>query len=153
MQSMTSRTSSKSFKVLELEGTERRAHRRHEFGGREVTVDRWEGNTRQAGKLGELMDISGGGLRVRVPSGTTIRPDQHIRLRLELPEYAGIKPFIDRNEEGAPSGKREWVGWLSVCRVQAVNDKQMDVAGRLIDMDEMDRGMLGLYLSTQPLAA
>ena len=24
---------------------------------------------------------------------------------------------------------------------------------RLVDMDEIDRGMLGLYLSTQPLAA
>jgi hypothetical protein len=29
----------------------------------------------------------------------------------------------------------------------------MEVAGRLVDMDELDRGMLSLYLSTQPLAA
>ena len=39
------------------------------------------------------------------------------------------------------------------CRVQQLNGNEMDIAGRLIDMDEIDRGMLGLYLSTQPLAA
>ena len=49
--------------------------------------------------------------------------------------------------------KREWVGWMDVARVNKVDDKHVDVAGRLVDMDEMDRGMLGLYLSTQPLAA
>jgi ABC-type dipeptide/oligopeptide/nickel transport system ATPase subunit len=30
---------------------------------------------------------------------------------------------------------------------------EIEIAGRLLDMEEMDRGMLGLYLSTQPLAA
>ena len=42
---------------------------------------------------------------------------------------------------------------MAVARVQPIDNKQYDVAGRLVDMDEMDRGMLGLYLSTQPLAA
>jgi hypothetical protein len=37
--------------------------------------------------------------------------------------------------------------------VKKVDGKNFDVAGRLVDMEEMDRGMLGLYLSTQPLAA
>jgi hypothetical protein len=37
--------------------------------------------------------------------------------------------------------------------VQKVDTRSYDIAGRLVDMDEMDRGMLGLYLSTQPLAA
>jgi hypothetical protein len=45
------------------------------------------------------------------------------------------------------------VGWLAVARVDRVSEKQVELAGRLVDMDEMDRGMLGLYLSTQPLAA
>ena len=41
---------------------------------------------------------------------------------------------------------------MAVARVTRI-DNGMDIAGRLVDMDEMDRGMLGLYLSTQPLAA
>ena len=49
--------------------------------------------------------------------------------------------------------KREWVGWMAVSRVHKIEEGRVDVAGRLVDMDEMDRGMLGLYLSTQPLAA
>ena len=48
-----------------------------------------------------------------------------------------------------------WLGWLSVARVRPAQDRrdEVEIAGRLVDMDEMDRGMLGLYLSTQPLAA
>jgi len=42
---------------------------------------------------------------------------------------------------------------MAVSRVMKVSEQQYEVAGRLVDMDEMDRGMLGLYLSTQPLAA
>lgn len=153
MRLATSQPSSPKYKVLEVEGSERRAHRRHNFGSRDVSVERWEGSTRTTCKLGDLIDISSGGIRVRVPAGTPIQADQHIRLRLELPVYAGIHPFIDRTSEGATKGKREWVGWLSICRVQATSNNQLDVAGRLIDMDDMDRGMLGLYLSTQPMAA
>jgi hypothetical protein len=37
--------------------------------------------------------------------------------------------------------------------VAKVDDKHYDLGGRLIEMDDLDRGMLGLYLSTQPLAA
>ena len=56
----------------------------------------------------------------------------------------------------APVPKKEWVGWMSIARVLPVNEQTQDeveVAGRLVDMDETDRGMLKLYLSTQPLAA
>ena len=38
-------------------------------------------------------------------------------------------------------------------RVQRIGGNELEVAGRLLDMEDMDRGMLGLYLSTQPLAA
>jgi hypothetical protein len=34
-----------------------------------------------------------------------------------------------------------------------VDANHVDVAGKLVDMDDLDRGMLGLYLSTQPIAA
>jgi hypothetical protein len=37
--------------------------------------------------------------------------------------------------------------------VAKIGKDEYDVAGRLADMDDIDRGMLGLYLSTQPLAA
>ena len=71
---------------------------------------------------------------------------------MDLPSYAGIHPFID-SSGASLEPKREWVGWMAVCRVSKVDAKHVEVAGRLVDMDELDRGMLGLYLSTQPLAA
>ena len=90
-------------------------------------------------------------MRIRTDQ-TGVKPDHQIRVRLELPAYAGIHPFID-NSGSNIEPKREWIGWMSVARVQKVDSTRTDIAGRLVDMDEMDRGMLGLYLSTQPLAA
>jgi hypothetical protein len=113
-------------------------------------VNRWDSARRQTQPLGYLMDLSSGGVRVRTDQ--SVKADSQIRVRLELPSYAGICPFVE-TAEGDPTPKTEWVGWLAVSRVKKVDGKNFDVAGRLVDMDEMDRGMLGLYLSTQPLAA
>jgi hypothetical protein len=130
---------------------ERRVHRRADMEEQGIQVDRWDGARRAAKPFGQIVDISAGGVRIRTEQDN-LRPDHQIRLRLELPEYAGISPFIDNSGESlAP--KREWVGWLAVSRVQKIDAKRIDVAGRLVDMDDLDRGMLGLYLSTQPLAA
>jgi|GEM_PF-678396 len=143
------------FKVLEVEGhvpgRERRGARRHDMEHAEITVDRWEGGRRGGTPLGRLIDLSSTGIRIRT-GDAGIRPDQQIRLRLALPEYAGISPFVDTNGD-VPQPKNEWIGWIAVTRVNKINDRECDVAGRLVDMDEMDRGMLSLYLSTQPLAA
>ena len=132
-------------------GAERRQHRRYDLGGQTLSVNRWDGRRRQAADLGYLVDVSAGGVRLRTTEGS-IKPENQIRVRLEMPSYAGICPFVDV-ATGQPKPKTEWIGWLSVSRVWKINDSQFEVAGRLIDMDEMDRGMLGLYLSTQPLAA
>ncbi|MCC6239116.1 MAG: PilZ domain-containing protein [Phycisphaerales bacterium] len=134
-----------------LGGADRREHRRHDMEPAEITVSRWEGGNRAGSPLGQLVDLSAGGVRIRTRD-TAIRPDQHIRLRLELPVYAGISPFINTGIE-KPEPRNDWVGWLAVTRVCRINDYEVEVAGRLVDMEEIDRGMLGLYLSTQPLAA
>jgi hypothetical protein len=131
-------------------GSERREHRRHEMEHQGIEVERWDGRRRVGKPFGQIVDLSAGGVRIRTDS-TTVRPDQQIRLRLALPDYAGISPFV-QSAQGAMKPKREWVGWMSVCRVSK-SESQAEIAGRLVDMDEMDRGMLGLYLSTQPLAA
>jgi hypothetical protein len=131
-------------------GAERREHRRHDMETQEITVDRWEGG-RHAGKnFGKIVDISAGGLRIRT-SQENVQPDHQIRVRMELPAYAGISPFVTRGSGISP--KNEWTGWMTVARVAKVSKNEYDVCGRLMDMDEIDRGMLGLYLSTQPLAA
>ena len=135
----------------ESKGAERREHRRYELGGQTLQVNRWNTQRREALDFGHLVDVSAGGVRVRT-SDAGVRADHQIRVRLEMPSYAGICPFIEATGT-APKPKTEWVGWLAVSRVQKLGDGTYDVAGRLIDMDEMDRGMLGLYLSTQPLAA
>jgi hypothetical protein len=133
-------------------GSERRQHRRHDLEQYAISLDRWDGSRRVKTAFGRIVDLSAGGVRVRTTEAD-VQPDQQIRVRLELPTYAGICPFIDTTGGGAQP-KREWVGWMAVSRVIPVaGGREVDVAGRLIDMDEIDRGMLGLYLSTQPLAA
>jgi hypothetical protein len=133
------------------DSAERRKHRRHEMDTHGIPVDRWDGGRRVGKPFGQIVDLSASGIRIRTQH-KNLKADAQIRLRLELPDYAGISPFIDRTNR-TPEGKREWVGWMAISRVVPINDNELDVAGRLVDMDEMDRGMLSLYLSTQPIAA
>jgi hypothetical protein len=130
---------------------ERRQHRRHDLEQQQIEIDRWDGKRRYGEPLGHLVDLSAGGLRLRTRQ-TDVRADQQLRIRLELPAFAGICPFVDTRGD-RPEPARHWEGWLAVSRVIPVEDQEVEIAGRLVDMDEMDRGMLGLYLSTQPLAA
>ena len=140
------------FKItVESGGAERREHRRHDIEQQEIVIDRWDGARRNGKAFGKIVDLSAGGVRIRTDQ-TSVRADQQVRVRIELPTYAGICPFIDTTQKEIQP-KREWIGWMAVARVQKIDEKNVDVAGRLVDMDEMDRGMLGLYLSTQPLAA
>ena len=130
---------------------ERREHRRHDLEHQGITVERWDSARRGGAVLGQIVDLSAGGVRIRTTE-RNLRPDSQIRVRLELPAYAGICPFIDTTGQ-SPEPRHEWVGWMAVCRVRPVGGGEVEVAGRLLDMEEIDRGMLGLYLSTQPLAA
>lgn len=132
-------------------GAERREFRRHDLDQQGVVIERCDAQKGKRLPLGRIVDISTAGIRVRA-ARQVVHPDQQIRVRLELPPFAGICPFVDTTS-GQPSPKREWVGWMTVSRVKSINDNQCEIAGRLMDMEEMDRGMLGLYLSTQPLAA
>ena len=132
-------------------GFERRAHRRHDLEQQSIRIDRWPGSDAANAAFGQVIDLSAGGVRIRTRQAN-LRPDLQIRVRLELPNYSGICPFVDTTA-GQPRPKREWVGWMTVSRVKTVSDREYDVAGRLVDMEDLDRGMLGLYLSTQPMAA
>ena len=138
-------------KPSEKSGSDRRTHRRHDLETQTIRVDRWDGERRDGQVFGRIVDISAGGVRIRT-SQSNIRADHQVRVRLELPAYAGISPFVDTSA-GTPVPKRDWIGWMTINRVQKTGSGEFDVAGRLVDMEEMDRGMLGLYLSTQPLAA
>jgi hypothetical protein len=136
---------------LDYRGAERREHKRHDLEQQSVAVERWDGSRRLGKPFGTIVDMSAGGVRIRTDQ-KNVKPDHQIRVRVELPAYAGIHPFIDSTSANLEP-KREWVGWMAVARVQKVDENNVDVAGRLVDMDELDRGMLKLYLSTQPLAA
>ena len=164
--------------------SDRRRYRRHSMGSRHLAVERIDPETGEARPLGEIVNLSAGGIALRTTDRTVVGAGRlHVRLR--LPTYAGLAPFIDDRPAprlagrasalarsasrlgGAAGGRHgtrlrpttEWVGWLDVVRVQAQPgiaddpEQTFEVAGRLLDMDEIDRGMLGLYLSTQPLAA
>ena len=151
MTTLHEKRAARHFKVQSDVSSDLREHRRYDLGGQTLSVNRWDANRRSTTPLGYLMDLSAGGVRVRTDDAS-VKADSQIRVRLELPSYAGICPFID-TAAGQPQPKTEWIGWLAVSRVKKVDGKSYDVAGRLVDMEEMDRGMLGLYLSTQPLAA
>jgi hypothetical protein len=137
--------------TTEPEGYERREHRRCDLEHHAIPVHRWDASRGTGEAFGVLIDISAGGVRIRARK-SAIRPDNQIRIRLELPEHAGISPFV-QHTAGGLRPIRQWVGWMAVTRVQSVDEQHVDVAGRLVEMDAIDRGMLGLYLSTQPLAA
>ncbi len=128
--------------------SDRRQHRRHDLDGYGVQVQAWDGVN--ATPLGRLVDMSSGGMRIRTRQAN-VRPDQQIRLRLRLPAYAGISPFVDTSGERIRP-RTEWTGWMSVARVAETSDGEFEIGGRLVDMENLDRGMLSLYLSTQPLA-
>ncbi len=151
MTTLHEKRAARHFQVQDDVSSEQREHRRYDLGGQTLSVNRWDANRRATAPLGYLMDLSAGGVRVRTDQ-PNIKADSQIRVRLELPSYAGICPFIDAST-GKFQAKTEWIGWLAVSRVKKVDGKNFDVSGRLVDMDDMDRGMLGLYLSTQPLAA
>ncbi len=136
---------------LRLKGSERREHRRHDLDQQNIPVERWDGTKRVGKSFGKIVDLSAGGVRIRTDQ-KNVKVDHQIRVRLELPAYAGIHPFIDTSGANVEP-RREWVGWMAVARVNPLGEQEVEVAGRLVDMDEMDRGMLKLYLSTQPLAA
>ena len=131
-------------------GAERRRHRRHDLEQQGITVERC-GEKSPARAFGHIVDLSAGGVRIRTPE-QAVRPDCQLRVRLSLPPYAGICPFVDTSAD-EPQPARQWVGWMAVSRVQKVDHENFDIAGSLLDMEDIDRGMLGLYLSTQPLAA
>jgi hypothetical protein len=134
-------------------GADRRDFRRHDLEQQSINVSRWAESNREPQRFGRLVDLSASGVRIRTPK-TQVQPDGRIRLRLELPAYAGISPFIDATDSADPRPTREWVGHLEIARVRPVAGRdEVEVAGRLVDMADHDRGMLGLYLSTQPLAA
>src|SRR4051794_24765145 len=96
---------------------EKRQHRRYDLGGQTLQINKWDARRRAAEPLGYLMDLSAGGVRIRVTDdGETVKADSQIRVRLDLPTYAGICPFVDTTRE-EPSPKSEWVGWLAVSRV------------------------------------
>ena len=135
----------------EKSGADRRTYRRHDLDTQSIHVERWDGTRRDRQLFGRIVDLSAGGVRIRT-NQANVRPDGQVRVRLELPAYAGISPFVDTSAP-MPAPKRDWVGWMTISRVQNIGSGEYDVAGRLVDMEEIDRGMLGLYLSTQPLAA
>src|SRR5450432_3352488 len=138
--SMSQLTAVKESVESEIESSneaDRREHRRHDMETQEITVDRWEGGRRSGKNFGKIVDISAGGLRIRTTQ-ENVQPDHQIRVRMELPAYAGISPFITRGSGIAP--KNEWTGWMSVARVSKVSQDQYDVCGRLMDMDDIDRG-------------
>ncbi len=130
---------------------ERRRFRRHELVGPQVSVERWDTASASGQAMGEVIDLSAGGVRIRT-GDPTIQPGQTIQIRLSLPRHAGISPFVSYAGE-AIQPSCEWVGRFAILRRLERADGTIDLGGRLIGMDEPTRGMLGLYLSIQPLAA
>ena len=128
--------------------SERRQHRRHDLDSYGVEVQSWDGAS--AAPFGRIVDMSSGGMLIRTRQAN-VQPDQQIRLKVRLPAYAGISPFVDTTGSRIRP-RTEWVGWMSVARVTETPEGDYEIGARMVDMETLDRGMLSLYLSTQPLA-
>src|SRR6185437_7198254 len=89
-------------------GRERRKHRRHDLEPQTIVVNKFDGHG--GIDFGQVVDMSSGGICIRTRQAN-IRPDQQIRVRVQLPTYAGISPFVDISS-GAARPKTEWIGWM-----------------------------------------
>ena len=87
------------------DGADRRQHRRHDMHQQGIAVDRWDNKRRVGKSFGEIVDISAGGVRIRTRGDQDVKPDGQIRIRLELPDYAGISPFLDNTAPTLPEAR------------------------------------------------
>ncbi|MGN6627490.1 MAG: PilZ domain-containing protein [Tepidisphaeraceae bacterium] len=129
---------------------DRRKDRRRNFEGRQLIVEQVDAKSHKASKIGMLLDLSTSGLRFRA-GRTQLTVGAIVQIRLTLPSFAGISPFLMRASVPVPTS--QWTGWITVTRVAERLDGTHDIAGELMGLDEADIGMLGVYLSTQPIAA
>ncbi len=146
-----------SARVAAAAACERRRHRRHELagGGQGVIVERQT----DAGyePIGHVLDLSAGGVRLILDgtAGDDIRPGETVPVRLSLPDHAGLRPFV-RLADSTPDDAEfsgEWIGAFKVARRADLGEAGIQLGGCFEGMAELDRGMLGLYLSIHPLAA
>lgn len=129
---------------------ERRRFRRQDMEALHVAIERVGARAGMVDRLGQLMDLSPGGMRIRTTANDLASGTQ-LKVRLQLPAYAGISPFVAG--DGSGKGTNEWCGRIEVVRAYRIAEDKWDVACRTLDMREIDRGMLTLYLSAHPLAA
>lgn len=129
---------------------ERRRFRRQDMESLHVTIERVGTSPGVVDLLGQLMDLSPGGMRIRTSAADLVAGTQ-LKVRLQLPAYAGISPFVAA--DGSGKGTNEWTGRVEVVRLYRIAEDKWDVACQTVDMREIDRGMLTLYLSAHPLAA
>ena len=130
---------------------ERRAFRRYDVESWGVSIVRCEDDAPSQLVIGRLLDLSAGGVRLRT-NHAALHLGQQIKVRLALPASTGLCPFVNMND-GQLQPRHDWEGWMEVARLTPEPDGSFEVGGRLLDMQAMDRGMLGLFLSAQRMAA
>jgi hypothetical protein len=129
---------------------ERRRHRRHAPVTSTATAP---GAIRS--DLGSIVDLSVSGLRL-VTQDPSLKPGTSVDIRLRLPEHAGVRPFAGNADQDGGLRLRpadEWAGQLLIRRRIDREDGTFEIGGELTGISAIDRGMLGLYLSIQPVAA
>ncbi|MEM1012485.1 MAG: PilZ domain-containing protein [Planctomycetota bacterium] len=125
---------------------DRRRHRRHQTAFPAIAQP-----IESQAVIGEIIDLSSGGARL-VTTDASAKPGDVTEVRLTLPPHAGIQPFIRlASDEVQPTCA--WQGKFEIARRIDRGDGTFELGGKFCDMTPVDRGMLGLYLSTQPLAA
>jgi hypothetical protein len=129
---------------------ERRRFRRQDMQGLNVEIAQIGPKAEMIDTVGQLMDLSPGGMRIRT-TATDLVAGAQLKVRVELPAYAGISPFV--TADGTGKGTNVWTGKIQVTRVFRIAEDKWDIACQTLDMRDIDRGMLTLYLSAHPLAA
>lgn len=135
-------------------GQERRQTHRHELypsaPSEPISIEFAASGVAQGPVIGELLDLSASGYRIETRDAT-LSPGSDVSVRLRLPTSLGINPFFTAGDRGEPTN--EALVKLTVLRRFEREPGVYEIGGTIDGLDENQRGMLRLYLSTQPLAA
>ena len=129
--------------------SERRRTFRTDLEDRNIAVELRAPKGKPGKTIGTVMDLSTEGMKFKTRFGELAVGDR-LSIKIQLPTMSGISAFVDKGEGKATNA---WSGDFEVARVVRRMDGGYDIGGRLMNLTEADRGLLGLYLSLQTMTA
>ena len=125
--------------------TERRRTFRMDLEDRDIAVELRSPAGRPGKRIGTVIDLSTEGMKFKTRFGELAVGDR-LSIKIQLPSMCGISAFVSHDDGRATDA---WSGDFEVARVVKRMDGGYDIGGRLMNLTDTDKGLLGLYLSLQ----